>query len=697
MLELLAPAGSPEGVVAAVQNGADAVYMGFGDFNARRNAKNFSEEDLKAAAEYCRVRGVRIYVTLNTLVSDREFLAAVDLGKRAQRAGADAILVQDLGLMRALKKAIPEMPLHASTQMSVHDLEGVRVAAAMGIKRVVLARELPKEEIEAICKGSPIEIEVFAHGALCMCYSGQCYMSAVIGRRSGNRGLCAQPCRLPYSSGARGNEYPLSLKDNCLINELRELERIGVKCVKIEGRMRPPEYAAVVTGIYSRVLREGTGPTDEELAALETAFSRQGFTDGYFTGRKGPEMLGVRESGGAGETQKLFAAAKKYYLNNEFQRIPVWFVASVKEGEPSRLAGGDDRGNVAEATGAVPEPAFHRELTQTSVQTQLFKTGGTPFLCRGVKSTVEPGLALPAAALNEMRRSVLQQLLPMRAKLAVRPEAPFDMPEPTPNGTAFPRLTVSVAKERQLSPELAALKPRALYVPLEAADTWGRSLEPFLKDDDITVCVSLPRVLHGREKEDAARLLRRAKSLGVTEALAGNLGHILFAASEGFAVRGDFGLNLYNSQSLSVAKDLQLLSATVSFEARIEQIRDMSKVLDTEMIVYGRLPLMITENCIVKNAAGVCACRSFSGLTDRSGLLFPVLKEYGCRSALYNSKKLFLADRAGDWKKIGLWGARLAFTTENRLECVSVAERYLGRSDFTPNGVTHGLYYRGVE
>ncbi|MBR6259378.1 MAG: U32 family peptidase, partial [Oscillospiraceae bacterium] len=265
MLELLAPAGSPEGVVAAVQSGADAVYMGFGGFNARRNAKNFTEEDLRAACEFCRVRGVKTYVTLNTLVTDREFTEAVDLGKRAQRAGADAILVQDLGLMRALKKALPEMSLHASTQMSIHDIEGVRVAAAMGAERVVLARELPKSEIAAICAQSPAEIEVFAHGALCMCYSGQCYMSAVIGRRSGNRGLCAQPCRLPYSSAAYGNDHPLSLKDNCLVSHLRELEEIGVKCIKIEGRMRPPEYAAVVTGIFSRVIREGTPPTEEEL------------------------------------------------------------------------------------------------------------------------------------------------------------------------------------------------------------------------------------------------------------------------------------------------------------------------------------------------------------------------------------------------------------------------------------------------
>ena len=286
MIELLAPASSPEGVVAAVKNGADAVYMGFSSHNARRNAKNFNDDEFGTAIEYCRVRGVKTYITLNTLASDREFGDIVRLGRRANRLGADAILVQDLGVLSALRKTIPDMPLHASTQMSVHNLDGVKVAAAMGLKRVVLSRELSLEEIKYIAKNSPIEIEVFVHGALCMCYSGQCYMSAVIGERSGNRGLCAQPCRLKYSLDGAGTDYPLSLKDNCLIGHLKELEESGVACLKIEGRMKRPEYAAIVTGIYSAALKEGRLPTGQELSALKAAFSRQGFTDGYFTGKK---------------------------------------------------------------------------------------------------------------------------------------------------------------------------------------------------------------------------------------------------------------------------------------------------------------------------------------------------------------------------------------------------------------------------
>ena len=228
MLEILSPAGSGEGVVAAVQNGADAVYLGFGSFNARRNAKNFTEEEFRRAVEYCRIRGVKVYVTINTLVTDRELPSAVEQAKLAAQCGADGLIVQDLGAIKAIRQAIPDMPIHGSTQMSVHNLEGVKVAAAMGLTRIVLARELSRREIAYICKNSPIEIEVFAHGALCMCYSGQCYMSAVIGRRSGNRGLCAQPCRQKYSTGARGMEYPLSLKDNCLIKYLDEIDSIGV-------------------------------------------------------------------------------------------------------------------------------------------------------------------------------------------------------------------------------------------------------------------------------------------------------------------------------------------------------------------------------------------------------------------------------------------------------------------------------------
>jgi len=696
MLELMAPAGSPEGVIAAVQNGADAVYLGFGDYNARRNAKNFTEEELAQAAEYCRIRGVKVYVTLNTLASDRELPLVAEAARTASRCGADAILVQDLGVLRAIRETVPEMPLHASTQMTIHDLDGVRMAAAMGLSRVVLSRELSRDDIAYICANAPIETEIFGHGALCMCYSGQCYMSAVIGRRSGNRGLCAQPCRLAYAAGGHGTEYPLSLKDNCLVAYLEEIEKLGVSSLKIEGRMRRPEYAAIVTGVYSRAIRDRKPPTEEDMRALREAFSRQGFTDGFFTGRPGREMLGVREDAEKGE-HPIFAAARKQYRSGEFQRVPVQFVGIVSAGKPARLYARDDRGNTAVIEGAAPEPAFHRELTPTSFQTQLYKTGGTPFYCAGAKSTVDPGLALPASAINDMRRTLLAELMEKRRTLPVRREGTFTAAPPAPNREETPILTISVHKAEQLSKSLAEVDPYLLYIPLTEISGNEKKLLPFLENPATSVAAVLPRIIHDDETEQVSRMLEHARSLGIREVLAGNLGHVLYARERGFDVRGDFGLNVFNSETLSVCRDLGLKSATLSPELRMEQIRDLSKTLDTELIVYGRLQLMVTENCIVKNSTGACACDSFSGLTDRNGFTFPVVREFGCRNVILNSKKLFLADRAKDYLQAGLWGVRLAFTTENAIECAAVTERYLNRNNYTPNAFTRGLYYRGVE
>jgi len=330
-MELLAPAGSMEALRAAVCNGADAVYLGADTFNARMNARNFSAADLQEAVVYCHVRGVKVHLTLNTLVLDREMPRAAELIRLAASCGVDAFIVQDLGVVSLCRQLAPDVPIHASTQMSIHSLEGVMEAAALGCSRVVLARELPAEEIAHICKKSPVEIEVFVHGALCMCYSGQCYLSSVIGRRSGNRGQCAQPCRLPYGYGRfESTRYPLSLKDNCLAGERDELRRMGVASIKIEGRMKRPEYVAIVTRAYRTVLNGGKlMPSD--LQELETAFSRQGFTDGYFRGQTGSDMFGRRQEGE--DTADLFASARATYEQGEPQRIGVRFYAMIRRGE----------------------------------------------------------------------------------------------------------------------------------------------------------------------------------------------------------------------------------------------------------------------------------------------------------------------------------------------------------------------------
>jgi len=696
VLEVISPAGSPEGVIAAVQNGADAIYLGFSDFNARKRATNFTPDEFGRALEYCRVRGVKTYLTLNTLASDGELPVIAERAKEACRLGIDAIIVQDFGVMRVVKQVVPEVPLHASTQMSIHNLEGAKMAAAMGMTRVVAARELSRRKLAYICRYSPIKIEVLAHGSLCMCYSGLCYLSAIASRRSGNRGQCTQPCRLNYNAVGHSVKHPLSLKDNCLVQHMEELDSIGVAAVKIEGRTRRPEYSAIVTGLYSKAAHKGKPTSLEELQAIQKAFSKQGFTDGFYTDRPGPEMLGYREYEKKSDTV-MFATARRNYLNGEFQRVPVRFVGTVNSGKRVKLAAADDRKNTAVVYGPVPEPAFHRELTLPVLQTHLHKTGGTPFLCVGVKGTVEPGLSLPISAFNDMRRALLNEIQDQRKPITARLEGSYNPAEPVQGHDRPPILTVSVMRANQLSTAMEELFPKLVYIPLMELEHDTPLLHRFLENKDINIVAALPRVIHDNERKKVSEMMTRALLLGVTEALVGNIGHIQFARSHGLAVRGDFGLNVFNSESLHVLKNLGLKSATLSFEMRLSEIRDLSKPIDSEMIVYGRLPLMITENCVVRNSTGVCTCDSFSGLVDKQGSLFPVLPEFGCRNVLLHPKKLFMADKRRAMTTLGLWAERLSFTTENALECVAVMKRYMGIGGYVPSGFTRGLYFKGVE
>lgn len=695
MLELLSPAGSPEAVVAAVQSGADAVYMGFGEHNARRGAKNFTDEEFDSSVRYCRVRGCKVYVTLNTLVSDREIPEVVKLAQRASELGADAILVQDLGLARVLKCAVPDMPLHASTQMSIHNLAGVEAAAEMGITRAVLARELSLEQIALIAEKSPIEVEVFAHGALCFCHSGQCYMSALIGRRSGNRGACAQPCRLNYSLGGRKDSYPLSLRDNCLVAYLKELEKAGVACVKIEGRMKRPEYSAIVTGIYSRAIREGLEPSETEMQQLELAFSRQGFTDGYITGNKGPEMFGVREEPDR-DANKLYSAARRDYGNSELRRVSVKFFALINEGKVSKFAVEDGEGHKVIKDGPVPQKAESQALSKQSVYDQFYKTGGTPYFCSDVETVLDEGLFLPVAMLNETRRYLLEALTEERKQPPVRkagkiPKTPSDV-----KVLGGPKMIFEVGSAEQLTEKLADERPDFIYVPLSILAENPEAVLPFAEKGAVPVAV-LPRIITDTEAPEIMEKLLKVKALGIEQALVGNMGHIKYVRLASLEVRGNFGLNVYNSDTLQVMNAAGLLSATASFELRLSQIRDMKKPLNTEVIAYGRLPLMVSDQCIIKNSAEQCNCQNAASLSDRTGELFPVVKEFGCRNVILNAHKLFLGDRRRDLESCGLWGIRLMFTNEGPEECVRIADSFLGKTSYVPNGMTRGLYYRGVE
>lgn len=694
MIELLSPAGSPEAVIAAVQNGADAIYMGLGNFNARRGAKNFTDEEFERSMRYCRIRGCKVYVTLNTLVNDREIMQAVESARLASELGADGIIIQDLGLAYAIRQALPDIPLHASTQMSIHNLAGVEAAAEMGMTRAVLARELSLEQIKFITQHASIETEVFVHGALCFCQSGQCYMSALIGRRSGNRGMCAQPCRMQYSLGGRMDDYPMSLKDNCLVDRLRELEDAGVACLKIEGRMKRPEYTAIVTKIYSKALKEQRQPSAEEMETLEKAFSRQGFTQGYFNGDK-KDMFGRREEPDK-DTEKLFTLARKGYSEGELRRVPVHFYTVAEKGMPVKAIAFDDDGNRAAAMGGVPEKARGQGLTAAYITEQMFKTGGTPYNCVENRAQADPGLYLPASEINDLRRRLVSELSEQRAKPPRRRVG--KLPE-KPKGklpTGDPAMIFQVLTEEQLSPELAALKPKYLYVPLTLMTEKLDLLRPFAEQGTIPVAV-LPRVIADNEAAAVYDMLSRMFDQGVNEALVGNLGHAMLAKKAGMKLRGDFGLNTFNSLSMEVIRQAGFISATASFELRLSQIRDMIKPLDTELIIYGRIPLMVSDQCIIRHSAGRCNCQTPGQMADRMGSVFPVVKEFGCRNVIYNAHKLYLADKAEDVYAAGAWGLRMMFTTEGMRECVEVAKGYMGLSDYKPNVLTRGLYYRGVD
>ena len=693
MLELLAPAGSMEALRAAVQNGANAVYLGVGSFNARQGAKNFTPQTLVDAVKYCHIRGVQVHLTLNTLVSDREMKEVAETIRHAAQNNVDAFIVQDLGVVQLCRQIAPHIPIHGSTQLTVHSLAGVQLCAAMGMKRVVLSRELSREEIRYICANSPVEIEVFGHGALCMCYSGQCYMSAVIGGRSGNRGRCAQPCRQSYGYTHWQDKYPLSLKDNCLVQYLQELEEMGVASLKLEGRMKKPEYVATVTAVYRKALDEKM-VTRSMMEALMTAFNRQGFTDGYYTGRVDRKMFGVRED--TRDDPQWLQAARQSFEAGETQLVDLKFRAVVSV-DGSSLTVTDPEGRTCHVTGPMPELARNVALTGAALAQRVAKTGGTPYKCVEVRTHVDPGLTISAAAINAMRRDALNQLTALRAR---REENPIRRPKEVPmyrGPKAIPGLTVQVTTREQLTPALLKAETAMLYVPMHI----------LLEDQTLTLqlvqrgklAVVLPRIVHDGELPRLTEGLQLLRSLGIQGALVGNLGLLAPVREAGMRIHGDFGLNVYNSGTMNMLRTLELSSATVSFEMTLPQIRDLSKAVPAELIAYGRLPLMVTEHCLIRNRTGECTCHlGAAKLVDKTGAEFPIIKDGdNCRSVLLNGKKLSWLDRQNDLGKLGLWAIRLYFTTENTREVDRILDTYMQPEGFDPGACTRGLYLRGVE
>lgn len=697
MLELLSPAGSPEAVIAAVQSGADMIYMGTGATGAGKTETQpgFSPEEFARCLRYCRVRGCGVAVTAGDLVSDGGMAKAVDRAVYAADQGADRLLVQDIGLVSALRSALPDMPLWGDARMGVHNLDGAMAAADLGLERVTLAPELSLEQIRTIACKAPIKTVVFVHGSLCAAHSGQCYLSALRNRRcSDSKGLCSEPCRLKFSLGGRLDDRPLSMKDLCLLDHLRELDEAGVSCVAIEGRSRRPEYVAFATRLYARVIREGVLPTREEREWLSRVWSPGGLTDGYLTGEKGPAML-ADEGRPDRDAQKLFADVRKSYMDKELRRVPLKFYVVMQQGKQARFAVEDNRGHHAVYSGYVPIDLGREGISAGRVEDLLYRTGGTPFTVEEVHCAIDRHMDYPDEAVEAARRELLERIAsagrdPVPREKGRRLEKPD-----APNREEEPAFLVQVSKAEQLTEELARCTPDYLYLPAEMIAAGCPALEVFVRRGTVPVAV-LPGVVTDGETAELKKLLTAVRERGVTQALAGSLGLVRPAREAGFTLRGDFALNVTNSWTLAILKMAGFSSVTASFQLSGAQIRDLGKTADTEMIVYGRLPAMLTDQCIIRNSSGRCSCGTPTNMGDEFGNVYPVEKAFGCRNAVYDAKKLFLADRPAVYRNAGLWGARLLFTSESPRECADVAKRYRGLSDYRPNNLGRGLYPKGV-
>lgn len=684
-MEILAPAGSPESLTAAVRAGADAVYLGGPQFSARAGAKNFSAEELRQAVRDCHARDVKVYLAVNTLLLEEELAAALDDVRFACSLPVDALLVQDMGLASLLFRHAPGLKLHASTQTGVHTPAGAKALYGLGFTRVVLARELSLPEIREIHSACPIELETFVHGALCMSVSGQCYFSSVLGSRSGNRGMCAQPCRLPFAAPG-GTGHDLSLKDLSMIPRLSEFSEAGAVCAKIEGRLKRPEYVAAATAAC-RLAADGKEIPPELLRNLGAVFSRSGFTTGYPDGERGRAMFGVRSKENAAEATGAVLSSLKNLYSKEFMKIPVDFTLKIKYNKPMQLKAADRNGTEVSVSGAEPERAVHRALDPERCADQLRKTGGTPFSVGQADVELDEGLAAPVSELNRMRREALEMLLERRAD---RPGIPWeDCSDP-----AYEPHRAGPFRFRARFPNADlpknAKKLELCYVPyLTEPHRLAKLLE-----DGFPAGVELPRGMFGIERA-VRRSLENAKAAGVTDVWAGTLDGVRLALDCGFTVHGGFSLNITNTPALEFYHSLGVADAELSFELTLRQAARIGGAVPRGLLLYGRLPLMLCRNCPAANSSKGClSCKTAPELTDRRGVKFPV-QCYGACSEVLNSVPLSLSGRMGDVDRMDF--GLLRFSTESAGETERIIEEILSGTAKAaePNSFTRGLYYRG--
>lgn len=685
-IEILAPVGSEEMLRAAVFSGADAVYLGFSGFNARTGAGNFDADSLQEAVRFCHARGVAVHVALNTTVYGTELLALEQAIRAVAASGADAVICQDLAVATLIGKIAPQLPRHGSTQMSVHTLQGALELKELGFTRVVLARELSLPEVEHITKHCGIETEYFIHGALCMSVSGQCYMSAFLGGRSGNRGSCAGPCRLPFEAnalpeGKPGRLHHLSLKDNSAIDKLDKLQALGVASAKIEGRLRTPEYvAAAVSACLAG--REGRA-YDRDL--LKNAFSRSGFTSGYLDGKIDGTMFGVRSEADTELTKKTLPMLRELY-RRERSRVPVQMKLEIEEGG-EKLTVTDADGNKAFAYGdAEPQPA--RTDPTESLNRSLAKTGGTPFAAEKITVEMDGGpWFIPGSAVNELRREALDALLKKREVLRPWPTTEEHVAA-LPQRTLPPRRTLRARFERwEQVPERALDGVEYLILPIAQADRVPREWRA-------KTILELPRVMFGALEQDTARRIAATQDAGFAGYEVSNIAHLRLC--RGLPMTGGFGLNITNNVAAQFYAEQGLSSLLILPEVKDSDIASIAptrngKPVPTGVMIYGHMPLMLTRACPLQNIHDCAHCDKTGVLTDRKAKKFPVRCGLGVRT-IYNPVPIYMGDKPG---ALAVDYGVAYFTLESREEAAQILDSIRTHAPFEGE-FTRGLYFKGT-
>lgn len=670
--ELLAPAGALPQLLAAVRSGADAVYFGCAELNARRNAANFTDDDFLSAVKYCHIAGVKCYITLNTLINDREIPKLHKTLELIAFSGADAVIVQDMASANAVFSRCPSLPVHASTQMAVHNAAGAKLLKNNGFSRIVAARELSIKEIRYIAENVDIDIEAFVHGAHCMSASGMCYMSSAFGARSGNRGLCAQPCRLNFRSDNR--EYALSLKDMCLIEHIDELKNAGVTSFKIEGRMKRPEYVAAAVTEYKKAI----AGEKYDIKILKDIFSRNGFTDGYAIGKRNLNMFGHRTKEDVTAASPVMKKLEQIY-KDEIKSVPVSIKLSIKENEKAALTVSDGKNTVL-VKGGEPEKAVNVELTDEKAEKSLIKLGGTVFYPKEISCDIERGLNLSAAELNNMRRNAIAGLSEKRSSkthkiLPLKAENHFPVSKPEK-----PKLRLQFRKIAQIPNGISFDK---IILPLSEIENTPDILDKY--NDSLSA--ALPALIYPEDEKKIKASLTALRKKGLKFTLCENIGAIQLSKECGLTPCGGAILNILNSAAAETYYENGVHDITLSTEMSFDEMAKFHTHSKTGFIAYGHMPLMHFRCCPVKGEKGCGSCSGVRTISDRRGDLFTVLCSERKFSVLYNPIPLY----TGDIKMPVVDFTTLLFTNETQTECKKIIELFSTKAGLSGKKTT-GLY-----